>query len=65
MRALLLTVAASLVLVACGRMGPVRPPGPREAVTYPRGYPAPTAKDREELNERRAAQGLPPLPTPP
>ncbi|HYZ31923.1 MAG TPA: hypothetical protein VE684_06525 [Crenalkalicoccus sp.] len=36
-------LAASLALLAlagCGRVGPPRPPGPREAITYPRPYPA-------------------------
>lgn len=27
-------------LAACGRMGPVRPPGPAEEVTWPRVYPS-------------------------
>ena len=40
--ALALLLAATLPLLAgCGRAGPPRPPGPREAVTYPRVYPAP------------------------
>ena len=28
------------LLVACGRVGPPRPPGPPGQVTYPRPYPA-------------------------
>jgi len=28
-------------LAGCGRSGSPRPPGPPEAVTYPRSYPAP------------------------
>jgi predicted small lipoprotein YifL len=38
MRAALL--AALLLLAACGIVGPVRPPGPPDQVTYPRSYPA-------------------------
>jgi len=30
-----------LLAAACGKVGPVRAPGPPEAVTYPRQYPAP------------------------
>jgi predicted small lipoprotein YifL len=30
-------MAASLA--ACGRLGPISPPGPAESVTYPRQYP--------------------------
>ncbi|WP_255575133.1 hypothetical protein [Caldovatus aquaticus] len=37
--AMLLATAATL-LAACGRVGPVRPPGPPEQVTYPRTYPS-------------------------
>ncbi|WP_421991136.1 hypothetical protein [Roseococcus sp.] len=58
MRALLIILAASVPLVACGRVGPPRPPGPREALTYPRQYPAPTAVDREVTRTR--ALGIPP-----
>ena len=39
--ALLLLAATLPLLAACGRAGPPRPPGPREAITYPRVYPAP------------------------
>ena len=39
--ALLLLAAALPLLAGCGRAGPPRPPGPREAITYPRIYPAP------------------------
>jgi hypothetical protein len=28
-----------LLLGACGKVGPVRPPGPADQVTYPRMYP--------------------------
>ncbi len=64
MRPLALTLLAALALAACGRVGPPRPPGPVDQITYPRGYPAPTAEERAEINARRAAQGLPPLPAP-
>lgn len=64
MRALSLTLLAVLALGACGRVGPPRPPGPQEAITYPRSYPALTAEERAEINARRVAQGLPPLPPP-
>ena len=39
--ALLLLAASLPLLAACGRAGPPRPPGPREAIIYPRVYPAP------------------------
>ncbi|TCH96578.1 hypothetical protein EJV46_18485 [Roseococcus sp. SYP-B2431] len=55
MRALLALLAASLLLAACGRVGPPRPPGPRSAITYPRVYPAPTAEDRALAQERTRA----------
>jgi hypothetical protein len=64
MKALGLTLLAALVLAACGRVGPPRPPGPADQITFPRLYPAPTAEERAEINTRRAAQGLPPLPAP-
>ncbi|MEY3732172.1 MAG: hypothetical protein RLZZ57_2928 [Pseudomonadota bacterium] len=38
-RSLLLLLAVAFLASACGRMGPVRPPGPAEEVTYPRQYP--------------------------
>ncbi len=28
------------LLAACGRVGPPRPPGPADQVTFPRPYPA-------------------------
>ncbi|MGX9963776.1 LPS translocon maturation chaperone LptM [Roseomonas sp. F4] len=34
--ALLLVVGT---LAACGRAGGIRPPGPAEEISYPRGYP--------------------------
>jgi hypothetical protein len=38
-RGLLGALALLLLLGACGKVGPVRPPGPAEQVTYPRLYP--------------------------
>ncbi|SHJ99180.1 hypothetical protein SAMN02745194_03910 [Roseomonas rosea] len=38
MKALTL-LAAALALAACGRVGPVRSPGPADAIIYPRAYP--------------------------
>lgn len=64
MRRLTALALAGLALAACGRVGPPRPPGPQEAITYPRSYPALTAEERAEINARRAAQGLAPLPPP-
>ena len=37
----LLALALLAPLTACGRAGPPRRPGPPEAITYPRIYPAP------------------------
>jgi predicted small lipoprotein YifL len=42
-RALLVLLALALaapLLAACGRVGPPRPPGPPEQITFPRTYPA-------------------------
>jgi predicted small lipoprotein YifL len=58
MRALLILLAACVPLAACGRVGPPRPPGPKEDLTYPRAYPTPTAEDREVARTR--ALGIPP-----
>ena len=33
-------ILALTLLAACGRMGPPRPPGPLDQITYPRPYPA-------------------------
>ncbi len=40
LRALCVLLAAATLLAACGRVGPVRPPGPPEQITYPRVYPS-------------------------
>jgi len=32
-------LALVLLLAACGKVGPVRPPGPPDQVTHPRQYP--------------------------
>ena len=64
MRPLALTLMSALAMTACGRLGPPRPPGPQDQITYPRSYPAPTAAERAETNARREAAGLPPLPPP-
>ncbi|MCI0754500.1 LPS translocon maturation chaperone LptM [Teichococcus vastitatis] len=40
LRASLLLMAAALLLAACGRPGPIRPPGPPEEITFPRSYPS-------------------------
>jgi len=34
-------ILALTLLAACGRVGPPRPPGPAEQITFPRQYPAP------------------------
>ena len=39
-RGILTRMAAALLLAACGRAGPVRPPGPPSEITYPRSYPS-------------------------
>jgi predicted small lipoprotein YifL len=38
-QSLLLLLAVAFLASACGRMGPIRPPGPAEEVTHPRQYP--------------------------
>ncbi len=35
------SLMALALLAACGRVGPPRPPGPVDQVTFPRPYPAP------------------------
>jgi predicted small lipoprotein YifL len=32
-------LATATLLAACGRVGPIRPPGPPDQITYPRVYP--------------------------
>ena len=39
MTRLLLALVALAPLAGCGRAGPPRVPGPKEAVTYPQAYP--------------------------
>lgn len=39
MRGGIALLALVLLLGACGKVGPVRPPGPADQVTYPRTYP--------------------------
>ena len=55
----LLLAAVLPLFAACGRAGPPRPPGPREAITYPRVYPAP---DPPPLPSAPAAAIPPPAP---
>jgi len=64
MRRFALTLLAGLAVAACGRVGPPRPPGPAEAITHPRFFPALTREERIQANESRILQGLPPLPPP-
>jgi predicted small lipoprotein YifL len=40
MKALALACAALLLLAACGRVGPIRPPGPPDQITFPRTFPS-------------------------
>jgi predicted small lipoprotein YifL len=37
---ILALLALTLLVAACGRPGPIRPPGPPEQITYPRNYPS-------------------------
>ena len=39
-RLALLLLVAALSLAACGKRGPPAPPGPPDAVTWPRTYPS-------------------------
>jgi hypothetical protein len=39
-RAVALLLAVGLLAGACGKVGPIRPPGPADQVTFPRTYPA-------------------------
>ncbi|WP_277817344.1 LPS translocon maturation chaperone LptM [Teichococcus aerophilus] len=38
-RGILALLALSFLVAACGRPGPIRPPGPPDQITYPRTYP--------------------------
>ena len=40
MRRIVALGALALLLVACGRAGPIAPPGPPDQVTWPRAYPS-------------------------
>lgn len=40
MRAVLGALAVVLLAAACGKVGPVRPPGPPGEITHPRQYPS-------------------------
>lgn len=39
-RGVLAVLALGLLAGACGKVGPLRPPGPPDQVTHPRQYPA-------------------------
>lgn len=52
-RTTLAALAVLLLAAGCGKVGPVRPPGPPSAITYPRQYPAP------ELPPRQATESAP------
>jgi hypothetical protein len=39
-RMVALLLAVGLLAGACGKVGPTRPPGPADQVTFPRTYPA-------------------------
>jgi hypothetical protein len=62
---LALLAAALPLLAACGRAGPPRPPGPREAITYPRVYPAPETAPVPPAPAAAVPQPAPPAGTPP
>jgi predicted small lipoprotein YifL len=56
----LVALAIPLALLAgCGRLGPPRPPGPAEAITFPRAYPALSPEERERTAARLRARGQP------
>lgn len=40
MRIVAVLLLAVVALAACGKRGPISPPGPPDKITYPRGYPA-------------------------
>ena len=39
-RAALAVLGLVLLAAACGKVGPVRAPGPADAITHPRQYPS-------------------------
>jgi len=59
MRRIAALALAALALAACGRIGPVKPPGPREAITYPRAYPKYTDLPRPQDAQLPAAPSGP------
>ena len=61
---LLLALAPALLLAACGRAGPPRQPGPPEAITYPRVYPAPDPPPRIAPASGPTAPRAAPMPDP-
>ena len=60
-RAALAALAVLLLAAGCGKVGPVRPPGPASAITYPRQYPAPETPLRPATGStpRPAAESTP------
>jgi uncharacterized membrane protein len=54
-----LVAPLAVLLAGCGRLGPPRPPGPAEAITFPRAYPALSPEDRERAAARLRARGQP------
>ena len=60
-RAALAALAVLLLAAGCGKVGPVRAPGPASAITYPRQYPAPEVPPRPatEATPRPAAESAP------
>ncbi|GGJ36958.1 hypothetical protein [Neoroseomonas lacus] len=60
-RAALAALAVLLLAAACGKVGPVRAPGPPSAITYPRQYPAPEPPPRPatEPTTRPAVESTP------
>lgn len=63
--ALLLLSAFLPLLAGCGRAGPPRPPGPREAIIYPRIYPAPDTAAVPPAPAEAVPRPAPPAGTPP
>jgi predicted small lipoprotein YifL len=61
MRRALVAGLAALVLAlpGCGRIGPVKQPGPREAITYPRAYPRYTDLPNPNAANQPAARAVP------